>query len=183
VKRIVIIWMVLAAVAFGQDKALKTDQNSEPDKSGKIAPDFRLQDIDRNNVELNKILGKGPVLISFWATWCKPCVEEMAEYTLIYNEYKAKGLEMLAISVDDEKSVAKVKPYVKSKNYPFTVLLDTNSEVARKYYVRSVPMTFLLNDEGRIIYQSLGFKKGDEIKLKKIIKELLEFSYCNYFQC
>jgi cytochrome c biogenesis protein CcmG, thiol:disulfide interchange protein DsbE len=172
-KKILIIWLMLAAIAVCQDKEKKTGQAAEPEKSGKIAPDFRLQDVDKNNVELSKLTGKGPVIISFWATWCKPCVEEMAEYTHIYNEYKDKGLKILAVAVDDEKSVAKVKPYVKSKNYPFTILLDTNSEVARRYYVRSVPMTFLLDDEGRIVYQSLGFKKGDEIKLKNKIEELL----------
>jgi cytochrome c biogenesis protein CcmG, thiol:disulfide interchange protein DsbE len=158
-KRIIAIWMIMGAVLFCQ-----TD---------KTAPDFRLPDIDKNNVELSKVLKKGPVLISFWATWCKPCVEEMAEYTEIYNEYNEKGLQMLAISVDNEKTIAKVKPYVKSKNYPFTVLLDTNGEAARKYYVQSVPTTFLLDEDGKIVYQNVGFRKGDEIKLKAKIEELL----------
>jgi peroxiredoxin len=81
---------------------------------------------------------------------------------------------MLAISVDNEKTVARVKPFVKSKNYPFIVLLDTNGEVARKYYVNQmVPATFLLDKDGKIIYQSSGYKKGDELKLRKKIEELL----------
>jgi cytochrome c biogenesis protein CcmG, thiol:disulfide interchange protein DsbE len=164
VKSFIIIWILFASFIFCQEI---------PETAGKTAPDFRLQDIDKNTVELSRVTGKGPVLISFWATWCKPCVEEMAEYTIIYNDYRDKGFDMLAISVDNEKTIAKVKPYVKSKQYPFTVLLDTNGETARKYYVQSVPMTFLLDKDGKIVYQSLGFKKGDEIKLKKIIEQML----------
>jgi cytochrome c biogenesis protein CcmG, thiol:disulfide interchange protein DsbE len=159
VKRIVFIWFVLIAVVYSQ--------------GGKTAPDFKLQDIEKKTVELSKVTGNGPVLITFWATWCKPCIEEMAEFSKIYNEYSDKGFSMLAISVDNEKTVAKVKPFVKSKNYPFTVLLDTNGETARKYYVQSVPATFLIDKEGHIIYQSSGFKKGDELKLIKKIEESL----------
>jgi cytochrome c biogenesis protein CcmG, thiol:disulfide interchange protein DsbE len=164
VRYLLIIIILFTAAVCTQAQSLQ---------SGKTAPQFRLQDIDKNTVELNKVTGKGPVLISFWATWCKPCVEEMAEYTLIYNEYKEQGFDMLAVSVDNEKTIAKVKPYVKSKQYPFTVLLDTNGEAARKYYVQAVPTTFLLDKEGKIVYQSIGFKKGDEINLKKKIEELL----------
>jgi cytochrome c biogenesis protein CcmG, thiol:disulfide interchange protein DsbE len=169
VKRIYVISLIIlfSAALIAQDS--KTTELS----GGKTAPEFRLQDIDKNTVELKKITGKGPVLINFWATWCKPCVEEMAEFSKIYNELKDKGFEMLAVSVDNEKTVAKVKPFVKSKNFNFTVLLDTNGETARKYYVQAVPATFLLDKDGRIVYQSSGFKKGDEIKLRKKIEELL----------
>lgn len=143
-------------------------------QSGKTAADFKLQDINKNTIELNDLKGKGPLLISFWATWCKPCVEEMQEFVKIYEEYKSKGFNVAAISIDNEKTVARVKPVVKSRNYPFTVLLDTNGETARKYYVgQTVPAAFLLDKDGKIVYQSTGFKKGDEIKLRKKIEELL----------
>lgn len=138
------------------------------------APNFMLEDLNGEYVELNELLGEGPILISFWATWCKPCVEELAQYKKIYNEFKDDGLIMLGISTDNEKSVAKVKPYIKSKGYDFTILLDTNSEVARKFYARAVPYTVVLDKEGNIVYQHLGYKKGDEIKVKNLIKSLLD---------
>lgn len=151
-----------------------TFSQEEAATRGKRAPNFKLEDLDDNIIELKSLLGKGPILISFWATWCKPCVEELAEYSKIFNEYSSRGLQMLAISTDNEKSVSKVKPFVKSKQYNFPVLLDTNSEVARKYQAQAVPYTVILRQCGSIVYSHLGYMKGDEIEVKKKIDELLK---------
>jgi cytochrome c biogenesis protein CcmG, thiol:disulfide interchange protein DsbE len=140
------------------------------------APNFKLENLNGEYVEMKNLLGNGPLLISFWATWCKPCIEELEEYKKLYSEYKSKGFNMIAISTDDEKTVAKVKPFVKSKDYNFLILLDTNSEVARKYYVRNVPYTFLLDENGNIVYSHLGYKKGDELQVKKKVDALLSSS-------
>lgn len=147
---------------------------NEEDLSGRKAPNFKLLNLNGKYVELNKETGNGPVLLSFWATWCKPCLEEMAENNKIYNLYKEKGFTLIAISTDTEKSVAKVKPYIKSKGYNFTVLLDTNSEIARKYYAQQMPYTVLIDKSGNIVYSHLGYMKGDEQKIEKLISELLD---------
>ncbi|MBK7632041.1 MAG: TlpA family protein disulfide reductase [Ignavibacteriales bacterium] len=146
---------------------------NEEDLTGRKAPNFKLVNLSGKYVELNNETGNGPILLSFWATWCKPCLEEMAEYNKIYKEYKDKGFNLLAISTDTEKSVAKVKPYIKSKGYDFTVLLDTNSEIARKYYAQQMPYTVLVDKYGNIVYSHLGYMKGDEKKVEKLISELL----------
>jgi peroxiredoxin len=145
----------------------------EEDLSGRKAPNFKLINLSGKYLELNREIGNGPILLSFWATWCKPCLEEMVEYNKIYNNYKEKGFTMLAISTDTEKSVAKVKPYIKSKNYHFPVLLDTNSEVARKFYAQQMPYTVMIDKSGNIVYTHLGYMKGDEKKIKKLVEELL----------
>lgn len=145
----------------------------EAEISGKQAPNFKLVNLDGKYIELSKEIGNGPILLSFWATWCKPCLEEMVEYNKIYEQYKDKGLKLLAISTDTEKSVAKVKPYVKSKEYVFQVLFDTNGDVARKYYAQQMPYTVIINKEGNIIYSHLGYMKGDEKKAETVISELL----------
>lgn len=97
----------------------------------------------------------------------------MIEYNKIYNKYSDDGLKIFAISVDNEKSISKVKPYIKTNRFDFTVLLDPNSEVARKYYAQMVPYSVVLNESGKIIYSHLGYKKGDEIEVEKIVKEVL----------
>ena len=132
-------------------------------------PDFTLEDLSGDFVELNQEVGEGPILLSFWATWCKPCIEEMDEYKKIYNDYKDKGFKMYAISTDDENTVAKVKPLVKSKGYNFPVLLDTNGDAVRLYYAQSIPYSVILDKQGMIIYSHLGYMKGDEVKVKDII--------------
>lgn len=141
---------------------------------GKSAPNFKLESLDGSFVELSKIIGKGPVLLSFWATWCKPCMEEMTELNKIYEELKDKGFTLLAISTDNEKTVAKVKPLVKSKNFNFIVLLDKNSDVARKYYAQQIPYSVLIDKDGKIISTHMGYMKGDEKKLREKILNLLK---------
>lgn len=145
-----------------------------PQNHQKKVPNVKLEDLDGNMVQLKSYLGKAPVLISFWATWCKPCQEELVEYNKLYNKYKSKGFQMLGISIDDEKTVAKVKPFVKSRNYNFTVLLDSNSDAAREFYVQDVPNTFLVDKKGNIVSSHHGYKRGDELELNKNIEELLK---------
>jgi peroxiredoxin len=161
----VFICSLLLSTAFAQN---------EEDLTGRKAPNFKLVNVEGKYIELNKEIGGGPVLLSFWATWCKPCLEEMVEFNKIYEQYKDKGFKLLAISTDAEKSVAKVKPYIKSKDYKFQVLLDTNNEVARKYYAQQMPYTVMIDKNGNIVYSHLGYMKGDEKKVENLVVELLE---------
>ncbi len=140
------------------------------------APNFKLPNLDGDMIELSEVAGSGPVILSFWATWCKPCLKEMTYFNDFYNEYNERGLKLLAISVDSEKSVSKVRPYIRSNGYEFPVLLDTNSEVARKYYAQMVPFTVILNKKGEVVFIHLGYKKGDELKVKEVIEKLLSES-------
>jgi len=148
-------------------------QESE-ELAGRKAPNFVLENLDGDYVELNQEIGDGPVLLSFWATWCKPCIEELAEFKKLYNEYKDKGFKLLAISTDSERTVAKVKPFVKSKNYDFPVLYDTSGDVARIYYARAVPFTVLIDARGAIVYSHLGYMRGDEQVVNNKVKEMIK---------
>ncbi|MBZ0200866.1 MAG: TlpA family protein disulfide reductase [Ignavibacteriaceae bacterium] len=167
-KKILSLLIVFTALSFtnGQDGEGLT---------GKSAPGFKLEDINGKLVSLSSLTGKAPVIVSFWATWCKPCAEEMVEYKKIAKDYEEKGVKIVAISTDNEKSVAKVKPYIKSKGYnDFVVLLDTNNEAARKYYVSSVPFSVIINKDGKIVYAHTGFMRGDELKVREKLDELLK---------
>lgn len=146
----------------------------QQEQTGRIAPDFKLESVDGDYISLKDELGDGPVLLSFWATWCKPCIEEMTRYKKLYEDYKDKDFKILAVSIDNERTVAKVKPFARAKNYPFPVLLDTNSEVARKYYAQNIPYSVLIDKKGNIVYTHLGYMKGDEIKMKNKLDELLK---------
>jgi peroxiredoxin len=147
---------------------------AQPDPDGlRKGPNFKVENLEGDIVELEAELGDGPILLSFWATWCKPCIEELGEFRKIYKEFKDKGFKMYAISTDDERTVAKVKPFVKTKNYDFPILLDTNSDVARLYYAQAMPFSVILNKDGYIVYSHLGYMRGDELKVRDKISEMI----------
>ena len=145
-----------------------------PQDHVKKVSDVKVEDLDGNKVQLKKYLGKAPVLVSFWATWCKPCQEELDEYQKLFTEYKSKGFQMLAISIDNKKTVSKVKPYIKSRNYSFTVLLDSNSEAATHFKVEDAPNSFLLDKNGKIVFSRHGYKRGDELEFSRQIKKFIK---------
>ncbi len=164
-KKIVFILFLLASIILAQENGNQL--------SG-TAPNFELEDIESDIYTLDDFLGKGPILVCFWATWCKPCIEELKAYNKIYQEYKKRGFTIIAISTDSERSIAKVKPFISSMNYKFPVLLDPNSEIARRYYARVMPYSVIIDQEGNILYSHVGYSRGDELKVKEIVKQQLE---------
>jgi peroxiredoxin len=145
-----------------------------PAADGLKAPDFTIEDLDGDNFTLSELLENGPVVISFWATWCKPCIRELPHLQEMYNTYRDRGFSMLAISVDSPRSLSKVKSFIKGHNYTFTVLLDPNKDVSRKFNAHLFPYTFVINTEGEIVYKSYGYRPGDEKKVEKQLLDLLD---------
>jgi peroxiredoxin len=148
-------------------------QSDSESNSGRTAPNFKLENLDREIIELNDFIGTGPILICFWSSCCKSAVAQVEAFSVLYEKYKEDGFIILAVATDDEKTVSKVKPYAKSKNYEFPVLYDTEGNVARVYYAFDIPFSVLIDKSGRIAYSHLGYMKGDEIELEKEIVELL----------
>lgn len=137
------------------------------------APDFTLQDLDGQEFRLSENLGKGPVVVNFWATWCIPCREEMKKLNKLYKKYHSRGLEILAISIDDPKTVGRVNSFIRTRRYPFKVLLDVNSEVIRLFEGNTPPYTVLLSSHGIIKLRHLGYRKGDVRILEEKLIPLL----------
>lgn len=135
---------------------------------------FSAEDLDGNKIELKTALINGPVLISFWATSCKPCIQELSQVQKFYAEYKKKGLGVLAIDVDGPRSISAVKPKVKGLKWEFPVLMDTNKDIYRKYQVLGIPHTVIVDRSGDIRYTHTTYRAGDEKLIQKKIDELLE---------
>lgn len=135
--------------------------------------EFTLPNLDGNDVSIQKILDKSEiVMLSFWATWCTPCKEEMKKMAELYDKYKSQGFEYVAISVDNQKSVAKVKAFITAQEYSFPVLLDTDKRVFEGYSGKDeMPYSVMLNKKKEIIAVHVGFKTGDEVTIEKEIKE------------
>ncbi len=135
--------------------------------------DFKKQDLDGNDVNLSKLLEKGPVMISFWALWCAPCKEEMKKMQPIYEKYKDQGFSYIAINQDNQKSISKVKSFINANNYSFTVVLDLDKKIFEDYLGTGLPYSLIIDKNKQIIAKHLGYITGDEVKIEKEIKDAL----------
>lgn len=146
--------------------------------NGKNAPEICLKDIEGEDFFLKDSYGKGPVLIAFWATWCKPCIKEIKKFQEILapfrEETEGSKVQILGISVDDSKNISKVKPFAKRKKFDFPVLLDPEKVAQNAFQVFQVPYTFILDKDGKIVYSHTGFKPGDEKEVESIVRDLIE---------
>ncbi len=122
---------------------------------GGIAPNFTLQDISGKSVELNQVLKQKKVtLVNFWATWCPPCRAEIPELISFYKKYKAKGVELLAVNLQENAS--DVRTFARNNGMDFPVLLDGSGRVGQLYQVMAIPTTFFLNSSGKIVSKIEG---------------------------
>ena len=122
---------------------------------------------------LYNYLKEGPVLINFWATWCSPCKKEMVYLDQFEKEYKDKGLSILAVSTDSQKSLSQVRSYIRSKKYTFEVFQDPTSQTFKKLNGNIMPTNILINKDGKILWRHYGYLPGDEIDMEKEIRSAL----------
>ena len=123
-------------------------------KEGEDAPNFTLKNLDGKEISLSEFRGKH-VLINFWATWCGPCKIEMPSLEALYERFKDKNFALLAIS-NDMFGANIVKPFVKTHKINFPVLLDQRLKVSNAFGVVSLPTTFMIDPQGKIIGALFG---------------------------
>ncbi len=139
---------------------------------GAEATDFTLPDINGKKVSLSDFQDQ-VVVMSFWATWCGPCKEEMPHLEKMYKEKASEGFTVLSISTDDARSASRVKPFIKKNQYTFPVLLDKESKVITQYNPnKTLPFTVVIS-KGEIIKSHQGFNPGDEEELAELVSKLL----------
>jgi peroxiredoxin len=138
------------------------------------APGFHVLDVAGDKVSLDDLLGKGPVVIDFWATWCKPCIKELPYLQRILDQYKAKGVQVCAVTIDSPKSQSQVKKFVDTRNYTFRVLMDGDQEVFHKLQGKgSIPYVVVLDSQGFMRFQHTGYVPGNEKEIERVVVELL----------
>lgn len=139
-------------------------------------PDVAIERLDGEKVSAASLAQEGqPTLVSFWATWCKPCILELNEIQDVYEDWQDEtGIKVVAISIDDARSVKRVPAMVNGKGWEFDIYLDTNSELKQALNVANVPHTFLLNAEGEIVYQHTSYVPGNEEILYEKILEIAD---------
>ncbi len=137
-------------------------------------PKIDLKGLDGKVVNTSSFANDGkPLVVSFWATWCKPCVKELDVYAEHYSDWKAEtGVKIVAISVDNARSMSRVSPFVGGKGWEFDVYLDSNEDFKRAMNVVNVPHTFLLDGAGNVVWQHTSYADGDEEELLALLRKL-----------
>lgn len=147
--RTAILGVMIAAVVFALISNFNKDKTIY--EVGDQAPDFQLQQINKNNeletVRLSDLKGKG-VMLNFWATYCKPCEAEMPFMEDLYEDYKDKGIEIVAVNLDANKLV--VDRFIDKFDLTFPTPYDNKNEVMDLYKVGPIPSTFFINPDGEI---------------------------------
>lgn len=114
-----------------------------------------------------------PIIISFWATWCKPCIRELLTIAENYEDWQEEtGVKLIAISIDDARTMNKVAPFVNGKAWDYEVYLDPNADFKRAMNVNNVPHTFLVDGNGEIVWQHNSYAPGDEEELYENVVKL-----------
>ena len=145
-----------------------------PDDAAPVLPDFTLETIDGERFSLSDHLGDKVIVMSFWATWCNPCMAELPHLDEIYQEEKDKGLLIVAVAMDEPGTVAEVAPTAARLGLTMPVVLDTDQRAVRLYNrSRDAPRTVVIDRQGTVVRSSTGYNPGDEEKLRTEVQALL----------
>ncbi len=134
-------------------------------------PEFKLADEAGKSVSLTELLGKGPVIIDFWADYCQPCKQAMPALNNLAQSYDS--LTVVLISIDAPKVQNKAKSFLKGKGYKFVTLFDPDKTLAKKLNVTEPPHTFIMDEKGEIVMEHKGFTAGVEKEYEARVRSLL----------
>ncbi len=154
-----LFFVSLSVTTFAQEKSL---------------PNVAVKSLDGKTVNIQEFAKDGKItVISFWATWCSPCKKELDAIADMYPDWQEDyNVELVAVTIDTRRALAKVGPMVASKGWEYTILSDANQDLQKALNFQTVPQTFLLDQDGNIVYSHSGYVPGDEYELEDKIKEL-----------
>jgi cytochrome c biogenesis protein CcmG, thiol:disulfide interchange protein DsbE len=155
----IIAFMLILGVALAKDSKI---------------PSVTVEDMQNKKVDTKTFSNNGrPMIILFWATWCKPCIQELKAFNEVYEDWKKEtGVKIIAVSIDDARSSKKVASFVKGRDWKYDVYIDENSDFRRAMNVNNPPHSFLIDGKGNIVWQHNGYAPGDEDEMYKELKKL-----------
>ncbi len=137
-------------------------------------PSVQVKTLAGEQVDIQDYAKNGKItVLSFWATWCSPCKRELDAIAEVYEDWQEEyNMELLAITIDNARALPKVNSIVGTKGWDYTILSDVKEDLKRALNFQTVPMTFLVDQEGNIVYTHTGYNPGDEYELEDEIKKL-----------
>jgi len=137
-------------------------------------PAVQVKTMEGQPVDFKSVADSGKLtVISFWATWCAPCIKELEAINEVYADWQKKyNVKLVAVSIDDMRTSKKVKPKVLAYGWTYEILLDENQDLARAMNVNNPPMTFIVDGKGNVVWSHQGYTPGAEEELEKKLQEL-----------
>lgn len=153
---------------------LTTFAQQSPAKSQ--LPAVMLRNLEGKSVKTDTFSNAGrPLIISFFATWCKPCNRELSAISEVYEDWQREtGVRVIAVSIDEGQNAEKVRPFVDGKGWDFDILLDPNSNFRRAMGVNLIPHVFVLDGQGKVVLSRSGYTEGGEEHLIEKVRELVK---------
>lgn len=141
-----------------------------------IIPSIDIKTLEGKTINTASFDNNGdPIVISFWALWCKNCIKELEAIAEIYEDWQDEtNAKLIAISIDDSRNTSKLKPFINSKGWEYEIYHDPNSDFKRALGINQIPHTFLLNGKNEIISEHVGYTDGQEEELYDKIKKLIK---------
>lgn len=149
-----------------------------PADSGRTAPSYSATTLRGDTVDIDALRGR-VVILNVWATWCRPCVKEMPSLQRLYDRHATEGLVVIGVSVDNPALLmgdvdSAVRKFVDDLELTFPIIVDSESRVEQGYPVAGLPMTFVIDRQGRIVDSILGPREWDQTEMESEIRRLLE---------
>jgi len=138
-------------------------------------PRVDIKDLRGKTINTSSLLdGDSPVILSFWATWCSPCIKELDAISENLEDWQdERDVRVIAISIDNSRTSMRVGPLADGRGWEFDVYLDSNGDLKRAMNVVNPPHTFVINTKGEIVYQHTAYAEGDEEELFEQVKQAL----------
>jgi cytochrome c biogenesis protein CcmG, thiol:disulfide interchange protein DsbE len=138
--------------------------------TGEQIAGFTMTTVDGKHVTIGELLKKGPVLVAFWALWCKSCKEELQAIDTILTDEMLAHATVVAVTIDSPRSIMRVKSYIAARKMKFLFCTDPNTELFKQLGGKATPYTVIIGPDRTIIHRSLGYAPGDERGLLEFLR-------------
>ncbi len=135
---------------------------------GKKLPTFSGLDMDGQTVDLNKIIGKKPIMLIFWSSWCENCKGEIPKINKLVEKYQKQGMEFIGINVGMNDTETKARQYMKKYKITYPVVFDKTGELSEKYQIPKVLTVLVAQKDGRVVMKYLTAPEIDDINFRSL---------------